>query len=64
MEHNSSMSVWAIARSFTFLATTKVLKQPYAWAEIYLNGLWTTEFAAPAQSLTACIPWAPRDEVK
>jgi hypothetical protein len=46
------MSAWAIASSFTFPVTTRVLRQRCAWAEICLAGLWTTEFAAPVQSLT------------
>ena len=38
------MSAWVIARCFTFPATTKVLRQGSAWAEICLADLWTTEF--------------------
>ena len=35
-----------------------------AWAGICLAGVWTTEFAAPAQGLTTGIPETPREEVR
>src|SRR5439155_23305104 len=45
-EPNSSINVWAIARSLTFPATSKGSRQRSEWAEICRADLWTTEFGA------------------
>jgi len=46
---------WAIARSFTFPATTKVLRRRFAWSEICRAGLWTREFRGHNTKLSGAV---------